>query len=123
RFLSVRSIGAGTIWTVTVAERALVSRSEGSSRPSVATSRTRSRAPATDTASVTASVARITALSGPAISTDCGSALRCPTTKPGAGRPSTAGTTGTWRVADVSNTTAIADGMICTTSTPNGTRT
>src|SRR5262249_39573649 len=95
RVRTVFSIGAGRICTVTTADLAFFRRSEGSSTPSVTVSWTRSFALLTDTGCVTASVARITALSGPMISTSAGSEVLGPTTKPGAGRPSTAGTTGT----------------------------
>ena len=55
---------------MTIAERAVFSRSAGSSRPRIDRLLDgRLRAPATDTGSVTASVARLTALSGPMTST------------------------------------------------------
>ena len=108
---------------VTIAERALFSRRAGSSTPTVTVSRTRSRAPAIGTGSASASVARFTALSGPTISTRAGSDVIEPTMYPGAGRPSTESSTGTVRVADGSNANAMADGVTCTISTPNGART
>ena len=91
RSRSVRSSGAGTICTVTTAERALFSRSDGSSRPRVTVCSTVVLAPATETGSVSASVARWTALSGPTTSTVAGSAVILPTTYPAAGLPSTGG--------------------------------
>src|SRR5262245_47568997 len=113
RLRIVRSSGAGTICTVTVAGRGFFRRSAWSRTPTVTLSLTFSRAPATETGSVIASLARLTALSGPTTSTVAGSALSSPTTYPGAGRPSTAGTTGTRRDADPSNWIAIADGITC----------
>ena len=108
---------------MTIADRAVFSRSAGSSRPRITDCFTGARAPATETGSVSTSVARLTALSGPITSTALGSADSGPTTKPGAGRPSTAGTIGTSRDADGSNAIVTADGSTCTISTPNGTRT
>ena len=62
------------------------SRSDGFEQPDGdASASPCSRAPATDTGSVSASVARSTALSGPMTSTVGGSAVIGPTTKPGAG--------------------------------------
>src|SRR5207245_1923385 len=115
RLRASRSSGAGTIFTVTVARRAFFSRSDGSRTPSATLWTTCSRAPVTETGSVSTSVTSLTTLSGPTTSTRAGSAALAPTTNPGAGRPSTAGTTGTWRVADRSNVIAIADGVTCTT--------
>src|SRR5262249_16098588 len=120
---SVRSSGAGTICTVTVAVRAVLSRSSGSSRPSVTACRTSAFAPLTGTGAVRTSVARSTADSGPMTSAVIGSAVISPTEQPGAGRESTDGTMGTSRVTDASNAIATAAGSTCTTSTPNGTRT
>ena len=76
---SVRSTGAWTISTVTLAERVLLRRSVGSIKPTVTVSVTGPLAPATDTGSVSASVARSTALSGPTTSTLTGSAVQLPT--------------------------------------------
>ena len=87
-------------------------------------SRTRVRAPSTDTGSVVASVtlhARSRARRSPR---SPALTMTRPTTKPGAGSPSSAGTTGTVRlVPSARSSSASVDGMTCATSTPNGART
>ena len=89
----------------------------------VTPSRTRVLASFTDTGSVVASATCRTCESGPTISTVAGSTVYRPTTKPGAGSPSIAGTTGTLRRADFSSSSASVAGTTCDTSTPNGART
>ena len=111
------------IGTVTAARRGLLTRTAGSSTPTVTVSWTRSRAPSTETGSVSASVARLTALSGPMTSTLSGSTRALPATYPGAGRPSTDGSIGRVRDAEASNASATVAGVTCTISMPNGART
>ena len=120
---TIRSIGAGRISTSTIALRGCVSRSDESATPTVTVSRTRSRLPVTVTGSVIASASRRTRLSGPRISTVAGSLVMRPTTNPGAGSPSSGGTTGTIRLADFSSSIASVPGTTCATSTPYGART
>ena len=93
----VRSSGAGTICTVTVGRaRSLQRAATGSSTPTVTVSCTgRARAGDRDRLGQRLGRRASTALSGPTTSTVGGSAVILPTTKPGAGLPSTAGTTGT----------------------------
>src|SRR5437868_6617947 len=109
--------------TVTFAADGFFNRSAGSRKPTVTASVIVPRAPAMDTGSVTAFVAFSTELCGPMTSTVVGSAAIELIAYPGAGSPSVAGTTGTWRVADFSKDSATLAGVTCTTCTPNGART
>ena len=116
-----RSTGAGAISTVIVPVRGCRSLAAESGRPIVTVSRTVARAPAMLTGSVVASVTCCTADCGPITSTVAGSAMTRPATNPGAGSPSTSGTTGTVRSAENSNVKDTTEGVTCSTLTPVGT--
>src|SRR6476620_5480849 len=119
--LTSRSTGAGRISTVTTASRGRRSRAIDSGNPIVTLSRTRALAPFTLTGSVVACESCCTILAGPITSTLAGEATTGPMTNPGAGVPSTLGTTGTRLLTDVSNWSDTVDGSTCRTVTPCGT--
>ena len=87
------------------------SRTDESATPTVTTSRTRSFLPSISTGSVVADATSRTWLSGPTTSTVDGSAEIRPTTNPGAGSPSVAGTIGTMRRIDFSIDSEIVGGI------------
>src|SRR5687767_765615 len=117
---SCRSAGAGTISTDTTAVFALFNRTPSSATPTMTLDLTSAFADPTHSGSVIASVTRRSRLSGPTTSTVAGSAEIFPTMNPGAGSPSTDGTTVTMRVADGSKRIATAEGVTCVTTTANG---
>ena len=106
---------------MTIASRGRRSRAIDSGSPIVTLSRTRALAPFTFTGSVVACESCRTILSGPSTSTLLGEAATGPMTKPGAGVPSTLGTTGTRLLTDVSNWSDTVEGSTCNTVTPCGT--
>ena len=110
--------------TVTIAGRASSSRSAGSSDADgdrVVTARV---APATETGSVSASVDALHGARGPDdLDRRRIDGRSCRRRSPAPGSPSTAGTTGTCASPTARTSARRVDGVTCTTSTPNGTRT